>query len=68
MNAAVAYNIFSFSISRKSVHVRRLVAAGLKVGVVNQTETAAIKQHKKKEGKGKSGVNDKVTLVIHSAH
>uniref|UniRef100_A0A6N2NDC5 DNA mismatch repair protein MSH3 n=1 Tax=Salix viminalis TaxID=40686 RepID=A0A6N2NDC5_SALVM len=36
---------------RLNVHVRRLVSEGYKVGVVNQTETAAIKAH----GENKSG-------------
>ncbi|EPS68610.1 hypothetical protein M569_06157 [Genlisea aurea] len=41
------HNFFTASIPsfRLNVHVRRLVNAGYKVGVVKQTETAAIKAH-----------------------
>lgn len=45
--AHVDHNFLTASIPtfRLNVHVRRLVSAGLKVGVVKQTETAAIKAH-----------------------
>lgn len=43
----VDHNFLTASIPtfRLNVHVRRLVGAGFKVGVVKQTETAAIKAH-----------------------
>ncbi|XP_010255451.1 PREDICTED: DNA mismatch repair protein MSH3 [Nelumbo nucifera] len=45
--AHVDHNFLTASIPtfRLNVHVRRLVSAGYKVGVVKQTETAAIKAH-----------------------
>ncbi|CBI31781.3 unnamed protein product, partial [Vitis vinifera] len=45
--AHVDHNFLTASIPtfRLNVHVRRLVSAGFKVGVVKQTETAAIKAH-----------------------
>ncbi|CAN1264856.1 DNA mismatch repair protein MSH3 [Linum perenne] len=45
--AHVNHNFLTASIPtvRLNVHVRRLVSAGYKVGVVKQTETAAIKAH-----------------------
>ncbi|XP_060203585.1 DNA mismatch repair protein MSH3 isoform X1 [Lycium barbarum] len=51
---------------RLNVHVRRLVSAGYKVGVVKQTETAAIKAHGKNKlgpfGRGLSALYTKATL------
>ncbi|GAY41192.1 hypothetical protein CUMW_057550 [Citrus unshiu] len=51
--AHLDHNFMTASIPtfRLNVHVRRLVNAGFKVGVVKQTETAAIKAH----GPGKAG-------------
>ncbi|KAJ1391064.1 hypothetical protein SESBI_36989 [Sesbania bispinosa] len=45
--AHMDHNFLTASIPtfRLNVHVRRLVSAGYKVGVVKQTETAAIKSH-----------------------
>ncbi|XP_039046481.1 LOW QUALITY PROTEIN: DNA mismatch repair protein MSH3-like [Hibiscus syriacus] len=51
---------------RLNVHVRRLVTAGYKVGVVKQTETAAIKAHSSNRvgpfGRGLSALYTKATL------
>ncbi|KAL6127736.1 hypothetical protein ACLB2K_071099 [Fragaria x ananassa] len=51
---------------RLNVHVRRLVSAGYKVGVVKQTETAAIKAHGANRGgpfgRGLSALYTKATL------
>lgn len=51
---------------RLNVHVRRLVNAGFKVGVVKQTETAAIKAHGPDKagpfGRGLSALYTKATL------
>lgn len=51
---------------RLNVHVRRLVSAGYKVGVVKQTETAAIKAHGSNRsgpfGRGLSALYTKATL------
>ncbi|KAK2973087.1 hypothetical protein RJ640_023017 [Escallonia rubra] len=51
---------------RLNVHVRRLVSAGYKVGVVKQTETAAIKAHGSNKmgpfGRGLSALYTKATL------
>lgn len=51
---------------RLNVHVRRLVSAGYKVGVVKQTETAAIKAHGANKlgpfGRGLSALYTKATL------
>ncbi|XP_031261305.1 DNA mismatch repair protein MSH3 [Pistacia vera] len=51
---------------RLNVHVRRLVSAGYKVGVVKQTETAAIKAHGPSRlgpfGRGLSALYTKATL------
>lgn len=51
--AHMDHNFLTASIPtfRLNVHVRRLVSAGYKVGVVKQTETAAIKAH----GSNKTG-------------
>lgn len=45
--AHVDHNFLTASVPtfRLNVHVRRLVSAGYKVGVIKQTETAAIKAH-----------------------
>lgn len=51
---------------RLNIHVRRLVSAGYKVGVVKQTETAAIKAHGSNKlgpfGRGLSALYTKATL------
>ncbi|XP_065869912.1 DNA mismatch repair protein MSH3 isoform X2 [Euphorbia lathyris] len=51
---------------RLNVHVRRLVSVGYKVGVVKQTETAAIKAHGENKGgpfcRGLSALYTKATL------
>ncbi|CAJ1977075.1 unnamed protein product [Sphenostylis stenocarpa] len=66
--AHMDHNFLSASIPtfRLNVHVRRLVSAGYKVGVVRQTETAAIKAHGSNRsapfGRGLSALYTKATL------
>ncbi|TXG70881.1 hypothetical protein EZV62_005816 [Acer yangbiense] len=66
--AHVNHNFATASVPtfRLNVHVRRLVSAGYKVGVVKQTETAAIKAHGPGRigpfGRGLSALYTKATL------
>jgi len=66
--AHMDHNFLTASIPtfRLNVHVRRLVSAGYKVGVVRQTETAAIKAHGSNRsapfGRGLSALYTKATL------
>lgn len=66
--AHMDHNFLTASIPtfRLNVHVRRLVSAGYKVGVVKQTETAAIKSHGLNRAgpfcRGLSGLYTKATL------
>lgn len=66
--AHVDHNFLTASVPtfRLNVHVRRLVGAGYKVGVVKQTETAAIKAHGPNRvgpfGRGLSALYTKATL------
>ena len=66
--AHMDHNFLTASIPtfRLNVHVRRLVSAGYKVGVVKQTETAAIKSHGLNRSgpfcRGLSGLYTKATL------
>ncbi|CAN0902736.1 DNA mismatch repair protein MSH3, partial [Linum grandiflorum] len=66
--AHVDHNFLTASIPtvRLNVHVRRLVSAGYKVGVVKQTETAAIKAHGENRAgpfcRGLSALYTKATL------
>ncbi|KAJ0263290.1 DNA mismatch repair protein MSH3 [Hirschfeldia incana] len=66
--AHVDHNFMTASVPtfRLNVHVRRLVNAGYKIGVVKQTETAAIKSHGSNRAgpffRGLSGLYTKATL------
>ncbi|KAK7357346.1 hypothetical protein VNO80_16630 [Phaseolus coccineus] len=66
--AHMDHNFLTASIPtfRLNIHVRRLVSAGYKVGVVRQTETAAIKAHGSNRsapfGRGLSALYTKATL------
>ena len=55
------YLTASVPVSRLHVYVRRLVEAGHKVGVIRQTETAALKASGETDGgkSGKGGVENK---------
>lgn len=59
------YLVASIPTHRLSVHIARIVAAGYKVGVVRQTETAAIKKaaSKQKSGSGSKCFTRSVTNV-----
>lgn len=53
----------SFPVHRLSIHLRRVVAAGHKAGVVNQTETAATKKHNKSSGTFERRLTEVVTAA-----
>ena len=55
--------VASIPTHRVAVHVKRIVAAGLKVGVVRQTETAAIKKSQKVKGSSAKCFTRSVTNV-----